>query len=326
MMAPLRAGESAAPASSDPAIEQQLLDVIVVVGAGGTAEYATIFEVWAKKWQQNCERAGLSIRQIGPEPSDQFESTKDELQSVLAANIGGPTETEKETDFDAPLWIVLIGHGTWDGRVAKFNLVGPDASGSEFDAWLDPMKRSLVVANCTSSSAPFINRLSQPGRVVITATRNGGEHNFAMFGQFLAQAFASADADLDHDDEVSAMEAFIRASIETQRYYDEKGRLASEHALIDDNADKKGSAAELLQGQAKVKDGVVDGDFASQFSILVNPDLRPLTTEQRQKRDRLEAELQRLKQEFADRPKEELREAAIPVLLELASIYAGPSE
>ena len=32
------------------------------------------------------------------------------------------------------LWIVFIGHGTFDGRSAKFNLRGPDISADELAA------------------------------------------------------------------------------------------------------------------------------------------------------------------------------------------------
>ena len=53
-----------------------------------------------------------------------------------------------------PLWVVLIGHGTYDGRAAKFNLRGEDVSDAELAAWLEPCRRPLAVINCASASAP----------------------------------------------------------------------------------------------------------------------------------------------------------------------------
>ena len=45
---------------------------------------------------------------------------RDRLQQIL--------EDAAETT-DHELWLVLIGHGTFDGRTARFNLRGPDVSG-----------------------------------------------------------------------------------------------------------------------------------------------------------------------------------------------------
>ena len=44
-----------------------------------------------------------------------------ELQRILSS----------QSPADEELWIVLVGHGTFDGREAKFNLEGPDLSATE---------------------------------------------------------------------------------------------------------------------------------------------------------------------------------------------------
>ena len=104
---------------------------------------------------------------------------------------------------------MLIGHGTFDGREAKFNLRGPDVTDVELADWLLPFKRPVVVINCASASGPFINRLSGANRVVVTATKSGNEINFARFGQYIAEAIADPRADLDKDGQVSLLEAFL---------------------------------------------------------------------------------------------------------------------
>ncbi len=53
----------------------------------------------------------------------------DRLKQALAAE---PKESANE------LWLVLLGHGTFDGKEAKFNLRGPDFSATELAAWLQP--------------------------------------------------------------------------------------------------------------------------------------------------------------------------------------------
>src|SRR5690606_40376827 len=68
------------------------------------------------------------------------------------------------------LLVLLIGHGTFDGIDAKFNLVGPDLDSSEWRALLEPLPGRLVIVNTTAGSFPFIERLSGPRRIVITAT------------------------------------------------------------------------------------------------------------------------------------------------------------
>jgi len=80
-----------------------------------------------------------------------------------------------------------------------------------------------------------LNKLSATNRVIITATRSGNEQNFARFGQYFAEAITSTDADLDKDGQVSLLEAFLIASRRTSEFYKVEGRLATEHALIDDN-------------------------------------------------------------------------------------------
>src|ERR1019366_7106008 len=128
----------------------------------------------------------------------------------------------------------------YDGHSTKFNLRGPDISATDLAAALKPCLRPLAVIDCASASGPFINALSGPNRVIITATRSGSEVNATRFGGYLAKAIADPAADLDKDGQTSLLEAFLLASRETQQFYREAGRLATEHALLDDNGDGLG--------------------------------------------------------------------------------------
>jgi hypothetical protein len=291
------------------------LDVLVVVGAAGADEFGSAFIKWADVWKSTCDRAELSLQTIGPGVKSQPKSDRDKIEVALKACA--------ESTSVRPLWVVLIGHGTWDGKAANFNLVGPDLSAKVLSEWIRPVKRPVVLINCTSSSGPFIDRLSGKNRVIVTATKSGSEQNFSRFGEYFALAFGSLDADLDHDDSVSIREAFLKAAADADRFYKEQGRLATEHALLDDNSDKKGSSYALVRGKAKSKgEGKVDGSLASQFSIPATTESVRLSDEQLVRRQQLEEKLAAVKIEFQNGDQAELRENAYPILLELAKLYA----
>ena len=292
--------------------DQPHVDVLVVVGAGGTPEYAEQFGQWADRWETISQQADRTVVRIegqegGREPVDQ-------LREALRRLSEQPSEKA--------LWIVLIGHGTWDGKTANFNLVGPDMSAAALNESLAGIDRPIVVVNCSSSSAPFIDRVSGPRRVIVTATKSGSEQNYARFGDFFSAAIASPNADVDHDDAVSVREAFLKASSDVERFYKEQGRLATEHALLDDNADRKGSDDTLVAGKSQAKDNAeVDGAFAARLTLPVPGNHVRLTEQQQKKRDQLESRLTELQQNAAG-DSDTLRQQAMPILVELAKLYA----
>jgi hypothetical protein len=139
------------------------------------------------------------------------------------------------------LFVFFIGHGSWDGKESKFNLVGPDLPATEYAAMLSALPtRRVVVINMSSASGEFSKSLSAKGRVVITATRNGQETNATHFPGFFIDALNATDADTDQDGHVSVLEAFVYANHLTAEFYTRAGRLATEHALLEDNGDGVG--------------------------------------------------------------------------------------
>src|SRR5262245_30307329 len=123
--------------------------VIVVVGAPGAEEYAPQFREWSERWRTAAEKGGAEFKLVG-DATTGGASDCERFQQLLAGEAG---------DEKAPLWLVLIGHGTYDAHAAKFNLRRPDVEAAELAEWLKPFKRPIAVINCTSASAPFINRL-----------------------------------------------------------------------------------------------------------------------------------------------------------------------
>ncbi|HEV3339413.1 MAG TPA: hypothetical protein VG125_03620 [Pirellulales bacterium] len=296
--------------------DDQRPDVLVVVGAEGTEEYGRQFRQWAGRWKDAADRGHASFAAIGlDEPGET--SDRDLLKRRL--------EEEVARGRNEPLWLVFIGHGTFDGKTAKFNLRGPDVSSSELTAWLAACERPLAVINCASASGPFINELSGANRVVITATKSGFEHNFARFGDYLSAAIADPGADLDKDDETSLLEAFLLAAGQVRQFYESDARLATEHALIDDNGDRLGTPADWFRGlraTKSAKDGAsLDGLRAGQFQLVASGRQPPLPAEARSRRDELEAAIARLRQQKGSVPDDEYYAQLEPLLVEIARVY-----
>ena len=296
------------------AAEQPTL--IVVVGAPGTSDYDRQFNTWADRWETAARQANAKCVRLGRESSGTTPD-RDRLAEVLR---------EEQKEIEAALWLVLIGHGTFDGRKAKFNLRGPDVMGAELADWLQPFKRPLVVINCASSSAPFINRLSRENRVVISATKSGYELNFARFGDHLSAAMTQESADLDKDEQTSLLEAFLLASRKTHEFYEQEGRLATETALLDDNGDGLGTPADWYQGTRAVRQGrdgtTVDGQLARQFHLVPNAQEAEMPSDIRRRRDALERQIRDLRQSKDEKTNsDEYYKKLEPLMVELARLY-----
>lgn len=291
------------------------LKILLVVGSGGTDTYAGDFASAAASWREAAQEGGARIETIGLDPLE--ESGPSDAERLRAA-LGGEKSPE--------LWLVLLGHGTFDQREVKFNLRGPDISDRELAAWLEPYAGRLTVINAASASGSFVRALSRPGRIVITATKNEAEQSYARFGQYFAEAVGgNPEADLDNDEQVSLLEAFLYASGQVAEFYQNEGRIATEHALIDDNGDGIGSRAEGFEGTTPVHkpspEAEPDGDLAAQKVLVKNEWERRLTAEQRERRDALERRVVTLR-----RQKEALEEQAYyaeleALLLDLAKLY-----
>lgn len=294
--------------------------VIVVIGAGGDEDYAALFQKWAANWRSACAAASLSAAFIGEGKS--ASPDREQLRLALAA---------ATPDAREPLWLVLLGHGTFNGHDAKFNLRGDDVSAEEIADWLKPFKRPVAIVAGFASSGAWLKPLAGPDRIVLTATRNGGESNFSRFGGYLAQTIADPAADLDHDGQTSLLEAWQSAAKKTDEFYQSDGRLVTEHSLLEDNGDGAGTPADWFEGVRAVKKSksgaAADGARAHQIHLVPSEEERRLPPELREKRDVLELALARLRENKATLPEDEYYAQIETLLLELARLYqnAPPS-
>jgi hypothetical protein len=301
--------------------------VLVVVGADGTPEYGEMFREWSTRWEHAAEQADASFAAIGLDATGKT-TDRDLLQRRLKEAAAITTEE--------PLWLVLIGHGTFDSRTSRFNLRGPDVTATQLAEWTKPIQRPLVVINCASASGPFINALSGPNRVAVTATKSGFQHNFSRFGNFMSAAIIDPAADLDKDDQTSLLEAFLFASAQVAEFYKEESRLATEHALIDDTGDALGTPADWFRGVRAVrvaKSGAApDGLRSNQLCLLRSDREKQLSPEIRATRDALELRIATLRTRKSQLTEDDYYNQLEVLFVELAQLYvvaerpADPSE
>jgi hypothetical protein len=289
--------------------------VVLVLGAPGQEEFQTNFLRQAELWTRICEQAQATIVRIGLDASSTTPDCE-RLKQTLA---------NEQKDGSEALWLVLVGHGTFDGKEARFNLRGPDVTATDFAEWLKPFRRPVVFIDTSAASAPFLNKLSATNRVIITATRSGSEQNFTRFGLFLAEALMDDQSDLDKDGQVSVMEAFLTASARVVEFYRTEGRLATEHALLDDDGDGRGTPADWFRGIRPIKkpqgNASVDGTRAHQLHLVLSQAEQAIPPDVRAKRDALELEIGRLRANKSQRPNEKYYDELENLLLRLANTY-----
>jgi hypothetical protein len=214
--------------------------VLIVSGASGAPEYAEKFSGWSAELANTLtHRFNLDTSRLVV-----LSESDDTSVSSTAANVRRAVAAfGRRMTRDDVLLVVLIGHGTFDGTDAKFNLVGPDLEAAGWAALLDPLPGRVVLVNTTAASFPFLERLTGPRRVIITATDSPAQRFQTVFPEFFIKAFADDSADLDKNGRVSIWEAFAAASAGVRRYYQQRGQLSTERALLDDTGDGIGGEA-----------------------------------------------------------------------------------
>lgn len=315
------------PAASSAGNPDPRPTLILVRGAGGEAAFEQAFTAEASRWREGAAKGNLKLVEIGADgvveqtgeskPAELPAAATDRarLEQAIAAERGATS---------AELWLVLLGHGTFDGRTARFNLRGPDVSPEELAGWLTGVERPLAIINCASASGPFLPVLSGPNRVVITATRSGAEHNYARFGDHLSRAIADSAADLDKDGQTSLLEAFLVASRGVADFYGQANRLATEHPLLDDNGDRLGTPPEWFRGvratKAPASGQQVDGRRAHQWRLVPSDVDRHLPQELRKDRDDLELAIFTLRDRQAELPEDAFFQQLEVLALKMAEL------
>lgn len=289
-------------------------EMLVVVSEPGNPTYDLEFRRQAKAWQDIAEKGEIAATTIGLDPLPEGGDLPALEKSLRGFSKDG-----------GDLWLVWIGHGSYDGRTANFNLRGDDIDSKAVATLLKPLTRRLVILNLFSASAPFLDALSGENRIIISSNRSPGQRNYSRFGEKLADAISSTDADLDLDGEVSLLEATLEASAKTEAFYTDSQRVVQEHSVIEDNADQLGTPTAAFKGfraEMESDDSIPDGALTREIHFLkANPD--PLSEEAREKRAQLELEIHQLHRSKKGIPEEKYFELLEELMLSMAGLYSG---
>ena len=265
--------------------------LLIVVGLSGDPEHGELFQKWGTALAEASAKVGVTQDRLvyladTKEPSGRVNgrATREEIDKALTAF----SKTAAPEDV---VYIVLFGHGSFDGQTARFNLPGPDITAAEFNTMIRRVPaRNVVFVNTSSSSGPFVEALSAQGRTIITATRSGAEQFTTLFGGYFVEAFSSDTADADKNGRISMLEAFQYAKAEVARAYEREGLLATEHAMLDDNGDKNGSQTPAATGaDGKLAAALSLGSAADAAPLPNDPKLRALYLERRDLERRVES-------------------------------------
>jgi hypothetical protein len=287
---------------------------LIVTGASAGDPYASRYDTWR-------QTLGTTLVDRFGYPADHLillgETRGDRVGIANRENVRAALgELRKKTSPGDLVLIVLIGHGTaLHADAAKFNLVGPDLSAQEWGDLIKPIAARVVFVNTTSASFPFLQPLTGPERIVITATDSAQQQFETVFPEFFIGAFQEDSADLDRNGRVSIWEAFTYASARVRESFETKGQLATERPLLDDTGDGVGreSGGEGIDGtQARVTYLQPDATIPATGDAALTALLK--------RRAALEADLELVKARKPNLPEEEYERELEKVLLELARI------
>lgn len=288
--------------------------VVIVSGASGGEKYAEQMKEWREGLRSAMvDRYGFkaeNVRLLVDEAAATGEKGSAENVRKVFADI------KKGGSKDDFVLVVLLGHGTYDGDVAKFNLVGPDLTAKDWTDLLAGIHGRLAVVNTTEASFPFLESLTAKGRVVITATDSAAQKYATVFPEYFVKAVREASTDLDKNGRTSIFEVFAAASAAVKQHYEQRGQLATERAVIDDNGDGKGREASAEGpdgGIARI--AYLDAENAAESAT---PEMAALV----KRRRTLEAQAEEHKQLKGVMPAAEWNAQFEKLMLELAQVSA----
>jgi hypothetical protein len=293
---------------------------VIIAGVGGEESYTKKFTAHATTlYDALTNRLGFDEKQVfllmetasgGPE-----NAAREIPGRATAAEVRSAFNSVKTAaTADSTIFVVLIGHGSFDTQQAKFNLIGPDLTAKDYSQLIGALPtRRVVFINCASSSGEFVKPMSAENRIVITATRSGNEQNATIFAEFFVAALTDSAADGDKNGRLSVMEAFNYATRLTADWYKQKNRLATEHALIDDNGDSVGHEEATAGDGALAKTLYLDSKSVEQAGS--DAELAALLSE----RQRLEEAIEVLKARKSEMKAEEYEAMLEKLLVELAT-------
>ena len=282
--------------------------LLVITGVSGDEEHAKKFHDLAVRFIDAAEKrngvadANVTYLAEKPEADPQRIRARSTKENVAKAFADIAARAHPNDD----IFVLLIGHGSFDSRGGMFNLPGPDLTADDYAKLLAKWPTQHVAfVNTASASGAFLPAAAGPGRTIVTATKTGGEKNETRFATYFVEAYESEAADRDRNGRVSVLEAFEYAKASVAKAFEQEGTLLTEHATLDDGSDGK-LAATLFLGTAE--------RTAATTLDMSNPAIRDLVRE----RDALEQQVAALKLRKGDMDPAQYEQQLEKLLLALA--------
>jgi hypothetical protein len=297
------------------AAAQPARHAVLIQGASGEPQFAKQHREWRDQMAATLrDKFGMTPAQVTvmaeQAGTGELRATAENVRSTftrLAATLQ-PSDV---------LFVMLIGHGTGDGAAAKFNLVGPDLTVTDWNGVLAPIKSRLVFVNSSSASFPFAAGLTGDRRIIITSTSTASQKYATVFPDAFVQALNAPAADLDKNDRVSIWEAFFYASRVVKQHFEKQGLLVSERSLIEDNGDGVGREAFAATGE--------DGTLSTMTYLDAVVEAKPTDPALQmllQKQELLTIQIDDLKRKKASMPPADYDTAWEALMIELATLGA----
>ena len=151
-------------------VSAQDTHLLVIVGVGGDEEHSKQFHKWATAVLDAGKKLGIpdaNLTYLGESPDKdggrvKARSTKENVTKAF-------TDLAARAKPNDEIFILLIGHGSFDGRQGVFNLPGPDLTVAEYAKLLEKFpSQKIAFVNTASSSGAFLEALKKSGELITT--------------------------------------------------------------------------------------------------------------------------------------------------------------
>jgi hypothetical protein len=270
-------GDGVPPASKEAAPELKG-QALILVGLPGDEEHEKLFAATVKQWRDWLTGPlgfnPADVRVLSSGAGQRGDSNGAATRAAIEKEAARLKQSLRPTDR---LWVFFLGHANYDGEHAWFHIPGPDLREDEVGKLFAGLQcREQVFWMTTAESGRFVKDLSAKGRIVIAATRAGGEDNETEFFQALSTVVQRPleALDVNKDGKLSVLELYYRILAEVQIRYATDKRVPTEHAQLDDNGDGVGTERPLVAEPGK-KIGPGNDGVLSLNTILPYPNLPP---------------------------------------------------
>jgi len=163
-------------------------------------------------------------------PHNTIESSLENLKKTMA-------EMSESVNNQDSFILYYVGQANVVNKKLRFNLPGKDICHDEFAELVDEIEseKMLIVADCPGAGLA-VGTLADPNRIVIGAAGVDQPFSTTFSGYFIPAMFDPA-SDFNSDGNVTVLEAFKKASILQDEYYNTEDRVKIENPLLEDDGD-----------------------------------------------------------------------------------------